>query len=475
MGSNPDPRTLTPTAQGRATRQPLQWWVVPAVASAVLLVSVAVLIVLWVWVGRLGLGAKELATAQLDVVKVVSGIAVGGGGLFALYLAARRQRTQEMELEQRETVHALAVRVAENTEKDAAERRVTDLYAKAVEQLGSDKAPVRLGGLYALRRLAQDDARQRQTIVDVLCAYLRMPFTPPGEEPGEQSDSAEIELFRARNEEQQVRLAAQRILGTHLLPGRPGVPAANYWPDVDIDLTGATLIDFAFAGCRLRTVVFDRARFIGDVVFTGMVCSGEASFRRAKFLGYSDFLVSRFLGNTAFDGTVFCSSVEFRGTTFERFAGFRGVHFEERTSFAQARFNCADMLPEDRFANVNLRGRADFGLAEFNGDADFESCKFGGESDFRGARFAAIARFGEAAFAEDIGFSSFIDPEGRVCPQFPAWVRLDVHPKTISRRSWPPGWSVVPAEGGPAPGETGSWGALVKAGEGESEPSPASR
>jgi hypothetical protein len=210
MVSEPVTGTL-PAAEGRTTRQPLQKWVVPVVAGGVLLVSAAALLFLWTWVSGLGLGNKELATVQLDVVKVVSGIAVGGGGLFALYLAARRQRTQELELAQRETVHALAVRVAENTEKDAAERRVTDLYAKAVEQLGSDKAPVRLGGLYALRRLAHDDPRQRQTIVDVLCAYLRMPFTLPGEEPGEEADPAEIEVFRARNEEQQVRLAAQRI------------------------------------------------------------------------------------------------------------------------------------------------------------------------------------------------------------------------------------------------------------------------
>jgi hypothetical protein len=41
-----------------------------------------------------------------------------------------------------------------DTREDAVARRITELYGKAVEQLGSDKAPVRLGGLYALERLA---------------------------------------------------------------------------------------------------------------------------------------------------------------------------------------------------------------------------------------------------------------------------------------------------------------------------------
>ncbi|RSM95837.1 hypothetical protein DMB42_49020 [Nonomuraea sp. WAC 01424] len=53
------------------------------------------------------------------------------------------------------------------------------MYAKAVEQLGNEQAPVRLGGLYALERLAQDTPALRQTIVDVICAYLRMPYALP--------------------------------------------------------------------------------------------------------------------------------------------------------------------------------------------------------------------------------------------------------------------------------------------------------
>ena len=36
------------------------------------------------------------------------------------------------------------------TDRDATERRMAELYTRAAEQLGNDKAPVRLGGLYAL-------------------------------------------------------------------------------------------------------------------------------------------------------------------------------------------------------------------------------------------------------------------------------------------------------------------------------------
>src|SRR5215472_9804159 len=52
------------------------------------------------------------------------------------------------------------------------------LYTKALEQLGSDQAPVRFSGLHALERLAQDNPAHRQAVVNVICAYLRMPFSP---------------------------------------------------------------------------------------------------------------------------------------------------------------------------------------------------------------------------------------------------------------------------------------------------------
>lgn len=44
--------------------------------------------------------------------------------------------------------------MATTTEADALERRVTDLYAKAVEQLGAEKAPVRFA-----HRTSFDNAR----------------------------------------------------------------------------------------------------------------------------------------------------------------------------------------------------------------------------------------------------------------------------------------------------------------------------
>ena len=106
---------------------------------------------------------------QLDVIRTAETLVIGTGGAAALLLTARRQRYTELAL-----VH---------TDRDATERRITELYTKAADQLGSEKAPVRLAGLHALERLAQNTPEQRQTIGDVICAYLRMPYKPPNDQP----------------------------------------------------------------------------------------------------------------------------------------------------------------------------------------------------------------------------------------------------------------------------------------------------
>src|SRR6266545_5712209 len=50
---------------------------------------------------------------------------------------------------------------------------ITDRYTKAIEQLGSTRLDVRLGGVYALERIAVDSKRDHPTVVEVLSAFVR--------------------------------------------------------------------------------------------------------------------------------------------------------------------------------------------------------------------------------------------------------------------------------------------------------------
>jgi hypothetical protein len=86
----------------------------------------------------------------------------------------------------RDTQEALAEQ-RKQLDRTLAEQRTRTLnerFATAAEQLGGDKPPaVRLAGVYAMAGLADDWEENRQTCVDVLCAYLRMPYeSKPGED-----------------------------------------------------------------------------------------------------------------------------------------------------------------------------------------------------------------------------------------------------------------------------------------------------
>jgi hypothetical protein len=252
------------------------WWSVGLAVVAAVAVTV-----LWLFLG----GGDQASVHRLDALRTAASLVIGAGGAAALLLAARRQRYVELDLEQKE--------------HDANERRVTELYGKAADQLGSDKAPVRLAGVYALERLAQDEPRHRQTVVNLLCAYLRMPYTPPNARP---------EPDEAAAQEQLVRMTVQDVLEAHLRPAEPDV----FWPDIDLTITGTTLEFFWFRNCRVRKASFRHTTFAEIAAFRDTEFTENADFHRAHFTGTADLRRAAFGPRRAnFRNTVFDGDVEF--------------------------------------------------------------------------------------------------------------------------------------------------------------------
>ncbi|MBF6275719.1 MULTISPECIES: pentapeptide repeat-containing protein [Nocardia] len=226
--------------------------------------------------------------------------------ILATFITVHRFRLNQAE-------HRAKVRADEFARADAIERRVTELYTKAAEQLGSDKAPVRLAGLYALERLAHGNPEHRQTIVNVLGAYLRMPFDLPNSPDGEP-----IAQQHWATEELEVRKTAQRILSTHLRlrEERSAEHSVMYWPGLSIDLAGARLVDFSLSWCRLVHGRFDGAKFHGQTRFHRTEFLGDARFTQAKFYGDADFTEAICNARAQFFTASFQSSVRFSQAIF---------------------------------------------------------------------------------------------------------------------------------------------------------------
>jgi uncharacterized protein YjbI with pentapeptide repeats len=389
---------------------------VPVVGVVVLATAVAVLVVLWRWVDGLALADPEKrAAAQLDVIKTAAGIAVGGGGLFALYLAARRQRTQELELEvrrdelrnrrmelvQRDRTQAHAEQVAEvnrlhaeqvaaDGRHDAAERRLTDIYSKAAEQFGSDNVAVQLAGLYGFERLANDHPQLRQTVVNVICSFLRMPIPSP-------TDDAVI-----ASKNSQVRSAAQRILLEHLRPPveQVGERAAGAYWEVSVNLSGATLEDFSLAGCQIDKGVFVESVFVGGCDFTGLSTLQELDLSGATFQCPLLAKQARVGGDVVLDQAVFESRVDFGGSHFAGAVAMRQTKLSD-ASFDQCRF--AGSL---RCTGSRCSGAVGFTGVTFSQAVEIESTTFEGAVGFRGAYFLGDTRISATAFVDEVWFNN---------------------------------------------------------------------
>ncbi|MGX7826070.1 pentapeptide repeat-containing protein [Actinokineospora sp. 24-640] len=371
---------------------------VAGVLGGVVLLVGGLLTLLWLVVDS---GTAQ-APAQLELVRIALTVLLGTGGLFGLWLAWRRQRSTEIALQQKERDQADVARAydlqretAEATQRDADARRITDLYTKAVEQLGSDKAPVRLGGLYALERLAQEHPGNRQTVVNVYCAYLRMPYTLPGSPPADDAEDRLSDAHRERVQEREVRLATQRILAAHL---RMGDQEGGSWPLIDLDLTGATLIDFDLGDCAVREARFTRATFVGDTTFRRVRFSGEATFDGATFAGKAAFRLAGFAGDAGFREVVFRGEAGFVEATFAGNAGFLATDFTGAARFMKAAF----------------AGNASFSEAVFHDNVEFKQATVTGDAWFRKTTFAGSAVFRRATFTGDAQFDSAVLPATRL-------------------------------------------------------------
>ena len=140
--------------------------------------------------------------------------------------------------------------------------QVTDRFTKAIEQLGSDKLDVRLGGIYALERVARDSADDHPTVMEVLTAFIREHSPIPLRQSG--TDDPGPELPPPRPDVQ----AAVTVVGRRDTERDKRI----------IDLTGAKLtnVDLRFAllrFARLGGAIFDGADLadarLGGAIFDG--------------------------------------------------------------------------------------------------------------------------------------------------------------------------------------------------------------
>jgi uncharacterized protein YjbI with pentapeptide repeats len=373
---------------------PAHLWRIGYALAACFAVAVAGLAGLWL-AARALLGNPHIATSKgisvhdtVGVAQLVFASVAGAGALVALVVAYRRQRVAEV----------ATVEDKDRWEATAAHDRsrvFNERFTAIATQLGDDQAAVRLAGVHAMAGLADDWEENRQTCVDVLCAYLRLPYDP---DPGDDAAPTQLAAYRANRE---VRHTIIRLIGAHLRP------ATVSWQGINLDFTGVVFDGGDFRGAEFSggEVRFDGAEFSGgEVRFDGAEFSGgEVYFDGAEFSG----------GEVYFNGAEFSGGeVRFGDARFSggkvyfsdaRFSGgkvyFSGAEF----SGGEVRFDGAEFSGGKVYfiATVFSGGKIDFSAARFSGgDVDFGFALFsGGKVNFDRAEFSGgEVSFGEAVF-----------------------------------------------------------------------------
>lgn len=258
----------------------------------------------------------------LDIVRIGLSVGAGTGGLFALWLATRRQRSAEQSL-------ALQHEVSTTTVVDSTERRITEQYNKAIEQLGHEKAAVRLGAIYSLERIAQEHPGHRQTIVDVFCSYLRLPYEPPAdrEKKWAKSGAAPSPQATERLAELEVRYTIQGMFWEHLADPEKREVGEKCWADMDLDLSRTTLVDPILRHLAVRTLKSQHTVVYGIADFRGLKVTGIAAFYSAQFHGPAIFAGAVFSRGVALINSEFKAGMDLSHTDSSEQLVLTNSHF----------------------------------------------------------------------------------------------------------------------------------------------------
>ena len=333
-----------------------------------------------------------------------------------------------------------------------AERR--ERYTKAVEQLGDEKAPVRMGGVYTLVGLVdewleeesirkyEDRLKEGQVIINNLCAYIRSPFTLASyyDELSQASPTPkgiykdkEEEFYADKatlDSEADVRLGIIKEIHDRIQGSDKNTPGA--WSDFEYDFSGSTFfypIDLTNS-YYAKPINFSGSTYKGWADFRGSTYQGWAYFRGSTYEGWADFRSSTYQwadfsgstykGEANFTDSTYKGGAYFSGSTYQGWASFSDstyqwadfrnstyqwadfsgstykgeANFTDSTYEDKAEFSSSTYQNEVYFSDSTYRGRADFGNSIYQDEADLRRSTYQDEADFSGSIFCSEIYFG---------------------------------------------------------------------------------
>ena len=333
-----------------------------------------------------------------------------------------------------------------------AERR--ERYTKAVEQLGDEKAPIRMGGVYTLVGLVDewleekslsDDERfkEGQVIINNLCAYIRSPFTLATRYDELSKDSPSSDGIYKDNQQEfytdkaefkaeaDVRLGIIKEIHDRIQGPDKDTPGA--WSDFEYDFSGSTFfypidltnsyyakpINFSGStyegGANFSDSIYQWADFSRSVYqwadFSRSTYEGGADFSRSTYEGGAFFSDSTYEGGAFFSrstyegGADFTDSIyqwaDFTDSTYKDVAYFTGSTYDGGAYFSRSTYK-----GEAYFSRSTYKDKAYFSGSTYKDEANFSGSTYQGSANFSGSTYKAETKFNDSFYESSVDFSN---------------------------------------------------------------------
>ena len=317
-----------------------------------------------------------------------------------------------------------------------ADRR--ERYTKAVEQLGDEKAPIRMGGVYTLVGLVdewledesiekyEDRLKEGQVIINNLCAYIRSPFTlashydelsnPTPTPKGIYKDKKE-KFYADKatlDSEADVRLSIIKEIHDRLQGPEENTPGT--WSDFEYDFSGSTFfypIDLTNS-YYAKPINFSGSTYKGWANFSDSTYQGRANFNDSTYKGWANFNDSTYQDGADFRGSTYQGWADFSGSTYQGWAYFSGstyqggAYFSGSTYQGGANFNGSTYQGGANFNGSTYQAWANFTDSTYQALADFRDSTYQAETDFRDSTYKGWANFSDSTYENETDFSGSI-------------------------------------------------------------------
>ena len=378
-------------------------------------------------------------------------ILLATGGLLAILTLGETRRKND--IDKRKNKQEKKKNDKDHRRQVRAERR--ERYTKAVEQLGDEKAPIRMGGVYTLVGLVdewledesikkyEDRLKEGQVIINNLCAYIRSPFTlashydelsqdsqqkshkkwqiisnnlyacirsrfTPDSRHDELSQDSYTAFYKDREQEfyadkatlaseADVRLSIIKEIHDRLQGPEENTPGT--WSDFEYDFSGSVFfysVDLTKSYYK-KPVNFSGSHYYKKVDFSGSTYEKDATFSifnfRSTYKGWANFSNSTYKGQANFSNSTYKGEADFTGSTYHS-ANFSGSTYNS-ANFSGSTYNSADFT-SSTYNSAHFSGST-YHSAHFNNStyqqAAFRNSTYHGWANFSGSRYQDEANF----------------------------------------------------------------------------------